>query len=50
MNKDLEQAKLIANSYDGDNITTEDIVTACIGMARWKNSLFSYEKLDNEIL
>lgn len=37
MNKDLEQAKLIANSYDGDKITTEDIVTACMGMARWKD-------------
>ena len=37
MDKDLEQAKLIANSYDGDNITTEDIVTACMEMARWKD-------------
>lgn len=37
MDKDLKQAKLIANSYDGGNITTEDIVTACMGMARWKD-------------
>lgn len=33
---DKEKAEWIANSYDGDEITTEDVVTACLGMARWK--------------
>ena len=42
MNKELEHAKLIANSYDGDSITTEDIVTACMGMARWKDEQSFY--------
>ena len=34
--EDKEKAEWIANSYDGDEITTEDVVTACLGMARWK--------------
>lgn len=31
-----EKAEWIANSYDGDRISIEDIVTACMGMAAWK--------------
>lgn len=34
--KDIEQARFIANSYDGDTISIEDMITACMGMARWK--------------
>lgn len=35
--KNKEKAECIANSYDGDQISTEDIVTACMGMAAWKD-------------
>ncbi len=32
-----EKAEWIANSYDGDKISIEDIITACMGMAEWKD-------------
>lgn len=40
----LEKAKEIANSYDGDECDSLDILTACIGMASWKD-----EQLDSAI-
>lgn len=41
---DLEKAKEIANSYDGDECDSLDILTACIGMAQWKDEQFKEQK------
>ena len=48
--KDLERAEWIANSYDGDEITTEDIVTACMGMATFKTNEFIEFLRNNKLL
>lgn len=36
----LEKAKEIANSYEDDECDSLDILTACMGMAQWKDEQY----------
>ena len=37
---DLEKAKEISNSYEDDECDSLDILTACMGMAQWKDEQY----------
>ena len=33
----VEKSREIANSYEDDKISVEDVVIACMGMSKWKD-------------